>query len=355
MPEPQTIPLTDEEIVALAHDPEAVAQFNSDERRRMVKLVPAKETISAHGYWKELPGPFGTTRQEWQAPEGAGSDRARPDNSILGLPPEAVVVPALGIGRAVAGATGAAPKVVAGVKAAASQAAPAVKYEATRTALEAIGIPPSLAIPVALAVSGYKAGAKPRAPRAPKATTAAPATSPAAVEPTPAPQAAAAAEGAGTSRSASSAGSQSVDPYRHLPPPEGGGIWSPQRVKSEVGLAYRRSAEYKRGLRLSDDQIDEADRLVAQGKTPVEAVREVAARAEGSAPVATSQPAAAPPPKTTIPEAAEYVRLRRLGKTHEQALAAIEEQKTLAEKLGTPSPETVAEKVSDRNKTGRWK
>lgn len=67
-------------------------------------------------------------------------------------------------GRAVAGAArgaaGAVPGIYEGAREAISQAAPAVKYEATKTFLEHLGVPSSLATVTAIAVSGYRRGSK---------------------------------------------------------------------------------------------------------------------------------------------------------------------------------------------------
>lgn len=85
----------------------------------------------------------------------------RADNSLLGLPPEVAVLSGLAIGRAM-GAAGltAAGRALAGLKASAAQVTPVLKYEATRHALDAIGISPTVATVAAMAVSGYRKGAK---------------------------------------------------------------------------------------------------------------------------------------------------------------------------------------------------
>lgn len=107
---------------------------------------------------------------------GASPELHREDNSLLGLPPEAAVASGLGIGGAVmrAGVAGAS-KVAAAGKAAMGMATPIVKYEATRTVLEKVGVPAPLAVVAAMAVSGYKLGGK---------ATASEATLPAAAEAT---------------------------------------------------------------------------------------------------------------------------------------------------------------------------
>lgn len=46
---PQIIPLTDDEIRAVADDPAAVAKFTSEERRRMSRLRPQAPPAAAGG------------------------------------------------------------------------------------------------------------------------------------------------------------------------------------------------------------------------------------------------------------------------------------------------------------------
>lgn len=95
------------------------------------------------------------------AVHGPSPELHREDNSLLGAPPELAVAGALGIGGAVAkaGAAGAS-KLAAAGKAAVGMAAPAVKYEATKTVLEKLGVPSPMAVVAAMAMAGYKGGAK---------------------------------------------------------------------------------------------------------------------------------------------------------------------------------------------------
>jgi hypothetical protein len=39
----------------------------------------------------------------------------------------------------------------------------------------------------------------------------------------------------------------------------------------------------------------------------------------------------------------------------QQAIAQVQAERALAERLGLPSPEQARQSVADRNKTGRWK
>lgn len=108
---------------------------------------------------------------------------------------------------------------------------------------------------------------------------------------------------------------------------------SPQRIRNEVGIAARRA-----GVKLSDQQLAEADALVAQGRAPADAVREVASGK----------------PTLNAAESKEYVRRLTAGQTHQQAMEALDQLRALAAKLGTPSSETVRSTVAKRNATGRW-
>lgn len=106
------------------------------------------------GYWEDK----GVAGKEWHPANGAG-ERTRVDNSLLGMPPELAAISALSLGRAVLRpGLSVAQRAISGAKNVAMQAGPVVKYEATRTILEKLGIPAPLAIPAAMAVSGYKRG-----------------------------------------------------------------------------------------------------------------------------------------------------------------------------------------------------
>lgn len=143
----------------------SILEFQSDHQPTEKEIQRALQTLQpdaappagkSAGTWEDR----GIAGKVWR-PLNGGRERTREDNSLLGLPPELAVTSGLGIGRAVAGAgAGLASKAVAGAKAVAGQAAPAVKYELTKSALEGAGMPPSVAVPIALAVSGYQRGGK---------------------------------------------------------------------------------------------------------------------------------------------------------------------------------------------------
>lgn len=129
--------------------------------------APASDAPSA-GTWEKR----GMAGDVWH-PAGATGSKAidpelgRVDNSALGLPPEMAALSALAIARAAAlPAANLIGRAKAAMAAAGVQAAPALKYEVTKTALQAIGIPAPIAVGTALMVSGYRKGGGKIAPTA---------------------------------------------------------------------------------------------------------------------------------------------------------------------------------------------
>jgi hypothetical protein len=232
------------------------------------------------------------------------------------VPPVGRLLQTIG-GKAVAGAK----YYSAAAKAAAVQATPVLKYEAAKTTLEGIGLPSSLAMPIAMVVSGYKRGAKAPA----TATTSA------------APEAAAAAR-VSPAASIPAVPTSPAVPSASVSAPTrpAGPQWSPQRIRNEVGLAEKRAK-----VKLTERQREAADGLVAQGQSPAEAVKAVA----------PPQPARL---KLKAEESKEYVRMRKAGKSHQEVAEAIEAQREFARQFGTPSVEDVRKAVASRNTTGRW-
>ena len=116
---------------------------------------------------------------------------------------------------------------------------------------------------------------------------------------------------------------------------------SPQQLQNELGLAARRG-----NAKLSEAEYADAAALVAQGKSPVDAVATIKAQ---QAPVAA-------PPKFTMnaAESKAYARLLSAGKSHPEAVNAIVQQRALAQSLRTPSGEEVRNAVAERNATDRW-
>jgi hypothetical protein len=289
----------------------------------------------------------------------------RPDNSILGVPPELALVPGIGVGRAVAGATGATGKLAAGAGAAVMQAAPAIKYEAVKTALESAGMPPALATTIALATSGYSPTARslPRPRRAPTAkppVEATPAASPAA----PAAPAASAPVAATppvppAARTPAQTPPAAPSPTQASPVPAHDtagrtlhtrwadrtpGQQSVQSVRNDVGIAAKRAK-----VELSKAGHQVAEQLVRNGKTPVEAVAEIAGR-----PAAPAAAQSMPRMRLNADEMKEYARLVKAGKSDVEAKLAIAQQRELVATTGaTPLPKARS-RVASRQATGKW-
>jgi hypothetical protein len=250
---------------------------------------------------------------------------AREDNSILGVPPELAVAGAVGVGRAVAGAgLSMAQRAVAGGRAILDQqVVPKLKYEATKSMLEHFGVPAALAIPAAIAISGYRKGGQAAATTAATEaeTVAVDAARPAAASETPAPPAASAAR------------------------------TSPPRSTSGSVPAGRPPA-----IPLSATEQAAVAGLVKEGYPEEEVVKHVVAqRAPAAAPEPTPPPAAAAAkPKMAAAEVKEYSRLRKAGKTEQEATQIILAQRALQQRLGLPSSAEVRQGVVSRNATGRW-
>lgn len=206
-------------------------------------------------------------------------------------------------------------RMMAGATEAATQAAPAVKYEVTKTLLTKMGMPESVATVTALAVSGYKRGAKPAtvaeeaAPRAVRRRPPPPVTSP--VETPPAVAA---------------------------PPLPVTAVAAPVPAASSAAaqLASRAGA-------LTDVEAQAVDGLVRQGYDRDQVLQALAAKK--AAPVS-------PRVKLTAPETAVIQQLMKTGKTPEEATAAVMAMRRLSS--GLPTSAQVTQNVADRNATGRW-
>jgi hypothetical protein len=64
---------------------------------------------------------------------------------------------------------------------------------------------------------------------------------------------------------------------------------------------------------------------------------------------------ATPKPALRATDFAAVQRLTNKGMPLQQAIAQVQAERALAERLGLPSPEQARQSVADRNKTGRWK
>lgn len=283
----------------------------------------AASIVKSGGYWDDKAGSWHST---------LGDEKNRPDNTVLGLPPELAVIGALNVGRAATAATGMAAKASAGLTAAAGEAAPIIKYQALKHVLEAAGVPSAFAEGAAMILAGYRTGGVAKAastverdvvslPGYPRAGTTPPPAAPA-VAAEAAPVAAAQNPVSAPAAPAPLAAPVAAPPVAPAPPPVAPraaqkpaatpvmpkGL-SPQRIQNELGLAARRA-----NARLTEAEYATAAEMVKQGVHPVEAV----------------------------------LKIKAMQQTGEQAAA------TLAQRLGTPSPADVAAAVAERNKTGRW-
>lgn len=128
------------------------------------------------------------------------------------------------------------------------------------------------------------------------------------------------------------------------------GQQSVQWIQNDLGIAARRAR-----ATLSQDDFAEAARLVREeGLTPVQAVTKTSP--EQAATVAPHSHANVPPANIPmgLDEVRAYGQMRRSGKTHQQAMTALDQQRALAAQLATPSPAEARSAVAERNATGRW-
>lgn len=183
-----------------------------------------------------------------------------------------------------------------------------------------------------------EAGATPPPLPATAAPVAAPVASRAVVEASPVPPVASTSQPAGPPLVVSAPQIRPATPTER-PPSAATSALSPQRIQNELGLVARRT-----GAKLSEAEYSTAAELVAQGKSPAEAIASTIGE-RGRTLKATF----------TAAESKVYTRLRDAGKNDREALAAIEAQRALAARLGTPSSESVRQAVKSRNETGQWK
>jgi hypothetical protein len=107
-----------------------------------------------------------------------------------------------------------------------------------------------------------------------------------------------------------------------------------------VGLAARRLK-----VTLTEPQAKVAEDLVATGQTPTAAIA-------AAAPDVKPPPAAKP--KILAAEMKAYSELRRLGKSHAEAVQALEAARDFARRFGTPSSEEMRRMIAERNLSGQW-
>lgn len=175
-------PLSDDYLQAHGNEPDVLPHLTSAERRRLSKLSgeprmePAASSDGVGGFLRRAFPP----------------DRPREDGNVLGMPPELVALSGARIATAAATeGAGMAGRAIAGVKAAAGEAAPILKYETIKLALQKMGVPHEAAGVVAMVMSGYRRGGAAKAETAAQAEAAtASAPRAARAEPAPAPAAA---------------------------------------------------------------------------------------------------------------------------------------------------------------------
>jgi hypothetical protein len=119
------------------------------------------------------------------------------------------------------------------------------------------------------------------------------------------------------------------------------GQQSPQWIRNDLGIAAARAK-----VTLSEDQYRAAAELVKQGATPRHVVAELAQPATSS--LEATLAALSPDEQRAV------LGLLQAGKSPEEALAAIEAQRSLVTKTGaTPLPKARG-RVAERQTTGRW-
>lgn len=138
------------------------AALGDEDYQQLMKMSlspDATERSQASALAKKLTPDESAQFGAYQKAHPAGSELHRADNNVLGMPPELAAVSALGVGSAMAAkGLSTAARVVAGGKSLVSQAAPVLKYELTKTGLQALGVSPSLATAAGMIVSGMKGG-----------------------------------------------------------------------------------------------------------------------------------------------------------------------------------------------------
>jgi hypothetical protein len=116
-------------------------------------------------------------------------------------------------------------------------------------------------------------------------------------------------------------------------------------------------------IRLTSEESQALRALVAEGRDEADVVRAILEHRQSSAPVAAPKPAApasaAKPatsgkPSLSAAETKEYQRLLGRGKSPQEAMRLIDEQRAMAERMGLPTSEQTRLSVADRNRTGRW-
>jgi hypothetical protein len=123
-----------------------------------------------------------------------------------------------------------------------------------------------------------------------------------------------------------------------------------------------------RGLTEADLTADEQmalEGLVKEGHRKKDVLAELSKHRAATAPAppvappvqpaaATAGPQKLPSVRLAAAETTEYLRLIRLGKTPAEAMEQIAAERAMIQRLGLPDPEAARIAVRDRNATGRW-
>lgn len=275
-----------------------------------------------------------------QQTAGAG-ERTRQDNSVLGVPPELAVTGALGIARAAAGeGMTLAQRAAAGVKAAAAQAAPVVKYEATKTILTKAGVPGPIATLAAAAVAGYKKGGNAAEGEAAEANV-----------PPPKDMNAPHLDTSRPIRPSQLTEAQRAERYAYGRPMSG-----PQVKGSDLSAARKAAGRDALSASATAAEAPPAASPAVEASpvpsTPETAPPQSSGGSPPSAPAAT--PAALEKLKLSAEEYKEFARLLGRGMSGQQALEMVAKMRALAQSLGGATGREVKAAVSHRNQTGDW-
>jgi hypothetical protein len=243
----------------------AMAARVAEQKAALLPAIPSQPTPPGQ---KVVKGPW------WnpiEVPENTGAERNRPDNSVLGMPPELAILAPVAAGRAITAATSTASKAKTAATAAVGQVAATVKYEVVKRGLETVGIPSWMASVAAMAVSGNKRGVAPKTPRQPSPVAAKKAADAAAsqrmidgMSGKPAPSATVAPTAPIVAPAPPQAAAAPVGPIKA---PTASAL-KPEQIADGINRAARKS-----NTNLTPDQNRAADALVRDGGlSPVEAV-----------------------------------------------------------------------------------
>jgi hypothetical protein len=105
-------------------------------------------------------------------------------------------------------------------------------------------------------------------------------------------------------------------------------------------------------IRLTREESQALQALVAEGHDPADVVQAIVQNRQAAQPSVT--PKASGKPSLSAAETKEYQRLLSRGKTPEQAMAIIDQQRVFVANKGLPTSEETRRSVADRNATGRW-